>query len=894
MSQALFEIYRRKTIDLASTLVVKYRAAAQAINDSLSLRGYVVDPDDESTWKYYLNLAGQYHASDKVMTVKSLDTLQIIEFTRTNLQEHLATMREYQYGSEYFNDLVARYPDQEMLILGILHPVDMATAIAAEDGQILYYDPSLVEENETNLIPRLDRWIRNYMLRWNLGAYAAVDELFPTALWWILFTNIPNKIENIRFSNTHTIYAHSFHIRMFLAGQGKLDQYVDALTVKQLLFLYRNIRYLHRNVGKTETFQVLIERLLTDRGFPLAEWRMEHNTADMLEEIYPDVEFSRHGLNLASGTAGADTINIAQLLDKEIPAAKGNAFNLPEAEAEAQLRMENALSNTLTTKVLESSILDLTDAFPYTQSDMLLYHWIYMANTGRYNAFVTVDDPRTGGRLTLSTKDAFIAFMYCYNHAYGLDLERLPVLGVPMIRRPQVPTLAQLRKLVDPAVVPDALLSQLYTNLHLPPTQYISTEGFYRSTIAMYTNLMAQRFLWASQHDYKTRGQLKTAALHMYGTYQMDLGSEQTYAQWFNTLGIDLSEYSALDSEALAQSLLAAATGQDLKITLSLKEIQAAMLKLMGQLSSYSVQYLQSINAEPIKVVDWATIAPTKAEARGAELSTVNIISVRGLKLQGQARRLVFVDVADLSAQTTFNASTRQYDWMDIYMGVKEAGVPQFAQSMLLPRFDLLSSTSVKDQISDVSKFDTPNYLPVDRTPLSEAFLSLTSEHYVLNAEDRESLAERWEQWERTHPIVVEDPNYTIKSQYLEGYQAPSWTLPIKVLEGFDYPDALDLGLLTLDGPLTEQYPMPESFDLTLTDLPMFDGLETAVGEFTTHSLINFPDLPDLDLPAVTLRERLNGYSPRNIALNPVMYGFLVLGQMNPVLAGHTYTPPTP
>jgi hypothetical protein len=894
VSQALYEIYRRKNYDLASTLVVKFQAAAQAINDNLSLRGYVVNAADPTTWKYYLNLAGEYHPSDVVMTVKSLDTLQNIEFTRINLQQHLATAREYQYGGEYYNDLVARYPDQEMLILGILHPVPIAKALAAPDGQILYYNPALVEENETNVIPRLQQWIQNFLLRWNIGAYAAVDELYLSAVWWVLFTNIPNKLENIRFSNTHTIYAHSFHIRQFLASQGKLDQYVDALTTKQLLFLYRNIRYLHRNVGKTETFELLIKRLLTERGFPLAEWRMEHNTADMLDEIYPDIEFSRHTLNAGTTAAGVDTISVAQILDKEIPAAKGNGDNLGDVEATVTELMENSRFNQLTTKVLESSILDLTDAFPYTQSDLLLYHWIYMANTGRYNAFVTVDDPKSGGRLTLSVKDAFIAYMYLFNQARGLVLEQLPALGVRMIRRPVTPTFAQLRQLAEPKVVPDALLQRVFTNLHVLPNQYISTESFYRSVVAIYTNLMDQRFLWASQHDYKTRGQLKTAALNLYGNYLMDLGSDRTYAQWFAELGMDFSTYNSVDSEALGIELLSAATGTDLRIGLTLKEIQASMLKLMGQLSSYSVQYLQSINSDPIKVVDWTTTAPTVPNIRGAEHSQANVVVVRGLELRGRGRERMFIDIADLSAQVRFNSRVRQYDWVDMQLWFTQSAIPKLRQSMLLPRFDILSSTTLRSQITDVTKTSADYYRPIDRAPLVDAFVGLVADHYVLTEEDRENLVNRWADWEQTHPIVVEDPRYTITEPHLEGYVAPPWHLSVTTLTDLQYPDPVDLGTLVLTDPLAPQYPIDELLDLTLTELPAFDGLSTAVGAFTPHALLAFIDLPNLRAPVVALQQRLNGYSPRSVTLDPLMYGLLVLGDMNATLNGHQYTPPTP
>lgn len=74
MSQAQYAIYRQKVLDLASTLVVKSKATAHAINQATQRAGFAFNDNDPRTWKYYQNLAGQYHLSDKPMQVKSLDS----------------------------------------------------------------------------------------------------------------------------------------------------------------------------------------------------------------------------------------------------------------------------------------------------------------------------------------------------------------------------------------------------------------------------------------------------------------------------------------------------------------------------------------------------------------------------------------------------------------------------------------------------------------------------------------------------------------------------------------------------------------------------------------------------------------------------------------------------
>jgi hypothetical protein len=65
MSQTLHQIYQSKAIVLARTMVVKFHSIAEAINQTLIDQGYEVDENNPSTWKYYLNMFGEYHQADK-------------------------------------------------------------------------------------------------------------------------------------------------------------------------------------------------------------------------------------------------------------------------------------------------------------------------------------------------------------------------------------------------------------------------------------------------------------------------------------------------------------------------------------------------------------------------------------------------------------------------------------------------------------------------------------------------------------------------------------------------------------------------------------------------------------------------------------------------------------
>jgi hypothetical protein len=71
---------------------------------------------------------------------------------------------------------------------------------------------------------------------------------------------------------------------------------------------------------------------------------------------------------------------------------------------------------------------------------------------------------------------------------------------------------------------------------------------------------------------------------------------------------METEELSALELDLLANDILTQILGEDITGTSFLAELQKNMLELMERLSSYTVQYLQSINNTSYRVLD--TVMP--------------------------------------------------------------------------------------------------------------------------------------------------------------------------------------------------------------------------------------------------------------------------------------------
>lgn len=740
-----YNLYIANTIHLAQTMVVKHAGVADAINQALLLvynttgnEAYDVNLADPSSWKYYLNLAGSYHASDTMMQVISQDTLQTIDFTVANLAVNTATAQAYAPGSSYYLQLVAKYPTQELLIRGILHPIPIPTSLAAPDGTILWHDPSLVEANEMSLVLDIQQWIQTYLRRWYVAAFANADDLYLAACLGVMFSTLPSIILALRLKYVHTYQAHSYHITQFLASHGNLDAYAASMTKPQMLYFYRNIRYLQRNAGQQQTFRKLIDHLLTPRNLPLTTWGMTQNLATLETDLVPAIQFEQSALNAVAAESAGLTRTVQELLAYELNSAPANEAG-PERQAEVTQAMTWGKFDALATKVLESSALDTTDAAPYRLSDCLLNHWLYFASLGMYRAVVTVPDPVTGDTFTFTMLDAFIVYVYAYGMGYGLltGTEAVPnVWANKVIKRPLPPT-TEIMNLVDMTVLDQVDLQAVLFNAPLIPNQFLSISAFYTAVNAIHRFELYQHALFSTQGHTWKRAYLETATLYCFRDYEVALAPNLTFPQWFAQRGVDLSKLTTSQYQTLANDLVTGATGINLNTVESMANVQQAMLNIMRQLSSYSVQYLREINNSPIIVLERPSMRVGEVDSQAAASDHLTIPTGELFDLgAGGADTTAGIMAQDVSAYDWYASSSGRFEHLvnaDVLLSVQSVA----GNRVPMPQARVLS---VKDNLdfslANAVVGESSQYHPVGLTPLANAFSGLSVTFYTVTAAD--------------------------------------------------------------------------------------------------------------------------------------------------------------
>lgn len=639
MSNVYFDLYRDDTIKLVRSVIIKFSETARQINYQLE-RNYpiTVDQDAPTTWKYYMHLAGDYHSTDERMYVRSADTLELIEFSKANLIIHRATARAYAPGTTLYRSLVRQYPGQADLINGIIYPIDIQTAIDAPDGKILYYDTKYIEEQEDTLIYALQDWVDAFYLRWYNQQFNLVDDLFHAGFLGNLYTRMVPSIMAMRLDNAKTNRAHSHHIRQYLASHEHLDEYIPYLDTYQMLWLYRNINYIQRHVGSKNTFNRLVQNLLTRRGIPIIEYTLEQNSTNLLRDVKAKAEMIKHDINFNIIQDDTLPVPTEAIITREYPLARDNELVAFDTERDIQQDMGYSAYSVLPTRVYDSEVIDRSVSNVRSLQHVLLNEWLDLASSNRYRAFIQLPNPKNGVNMTMSVKDAFIVTMYCWMKTRDWLSPTIPKFIAYDVLRPRSPTFAELRKMSPIRLIPDRIITAIQ-DLTPPMGDYISTEQFYLDCHDAHQRYLRQWELYSFQEHMVGRGYCEQIVrMHYMNRMCTLVEGDVTWEDYFNTQGFDILDLSNPDMEQLMMDAVNIATGANLVKIITLGEVQRELLRLMSQLSSYIAQYLRNVEFTKFHVLGMVMPRIGDIEVKTGDTLIVPIVNI-GLRAYSEYER---------------------------------------------------------------------------------------------------------------------------------------------------------------------------------------------------------------------------------------------------------------
>lgn len=589
-----YKLYCQQNVDLAKSIVIKCESAAKIININLSSMGENIDYDKPETWKYYLNLNGEYFVSnsvaynndDKMMHINTSEDGTLVEFTKANLALYSLTKASFK---SYVNKLILDNPLQENLIYNIYRPIDINTAINAEDFQILRYDTSLVASNELSLMDKIQQWIYDFKDRYFKEDFQLSDPYYLQSFLGVMYINLPVAIMGFRHEVCGTPEVDQYHLWNYLNDHYELGSYKDALSTRQALWLYRNMVDVQRNAGKEWVLKELIDVLAKPKGLVANKFDFVKEESGNLLTGRGDGEFVKRVYDDNLIDLSRQPVEDPQtILYKTRDKASKNRKELSADQQELTTKGRYETKNLLPTGLIEFDLASTGIAELANDIQYRIEYWLYLSTLNMYNTNFTFDIPNSG-KIVLSARDAFILYEYARWASRGEELDEIrPYYARNVVSFDPSISITDFRQHVPVEYVSDEFIQETLDD-RIPN---IAVTG--PTTLERYAEAIIRRKLL---HDISIDNltELHSRAHHInviegvYVNYKCVLAPTGTsFNDWLSDKKIRKFSMTPADWESVMLDILFQCTGIDPE-NLGLGFSKRAMIEIIDRLTSYNL-----------------------------------------------------------------------------------------------------------------------------------------------------------------------------------------------------------------------------------------------------------------------------------------------------------------
>jgi len=492
-------------------------------------------------------------------------------------------------GTPYIN-LLQKYPKNLVLIRGILWPVEIETAMAAGDFQILYIDESLMSHGEKYLRATIQKWIDDFALRWNVAGYQASDPYYAADFISKLYALLPTAIRAMREAKEGTAFASNWHKKLRLSSHFGLSKYWQYLNDEQINFLYNNIRKLSYAAGTENNLIEFNERFLESVGLNLSFIRAvrkgtaQNSTVGFQSEPLKD--------NIESFFYGSSDF-VKRFSDRGYTglfkeSMRQNAENivLRNYNSPDTLRVVDVSQN-------KTSLSSLRDNIEEAMS-----YWAYMAFVKDYKGSFEVQVP-TFGSITINAKDAFILLTFCLNKISGNNFSHIPGFvckGVinENIDKPDV--LASISRLQnEKASSYYDHFNEMETSRYSLPTEIMNIEGFNVLMSEIRHQKLFDFILINSLNRAESKRIVKYTIKRCYIDKSISLtdGNSVLFSEWLNDMNVGVDENYGLDNCATLLSNIFKSLTDISDIDSGFTENQEKMVELLNEITSSRLFFIK-------------------------------------------------------------------------------------------------------------------------------------------------------------------------------------------------------------------------------------------------------------------------------------------------------------
>jgi hypothetical protein len=390
--------YMENILRLSRSITFKFSYIGKHINREYNKVGIRIS-DDKYTWKYYQHMAGIPYDDDEDIYIYVPDIDEKKVLSKELLAKYPKLHQDLlEYGTSY-NTLILEYSKQETLIKGILAPVDIETAIKAPEGAILSYSKALIGDNELSLILSLETYIKGMLSRWFIMDYAVIDDYYIPSILGLVYSKIPLEIMNIRLSKINTAEVHDYHLYEFFKSNKYLSNEVDVLTPESRMWLYKNIKYLNTNIGKSSTTESLIQDIFATNNLGIGELMLESSIPDVTNDYISTKKFKALKRNENYTLNNGKTYTLEEVATRE-----GDLSSV-------EILKSAKYGNKIPTKLFELDNIVLFDNDPISVFEIIISNWAFLTKNGSYNVSLEFKDPNTRDIYLLNNRQALLLLL---------------------------------------------------------------------------------------------------------------------------------------------------------------------------------------------------------------------------------------------------------------------------------------------------------------------------------------------------------------------------------------------------------------------------------------------------------------------------------------------------
>jgi len=575
--------------------------------------GFIID-DTEN--KYILNMSGQLSQFDNPVNFKLNNEEYVLsrDLITTNeyVKETLIKMDSFYDSLVDNNRLMATY------IKGCLASNTVEDTLSAKDGEILWYNDKLLENDRSIVISKAQKFIYDFLDIYHNKNYV-VDELYSAGLVSNLYSVLPMVILVEKLNLALTSSADDFHIYNFFKSYKGLDNEVDVLDRKTLIWLYGNLRYMKKHIGKNEVLDMLLRHIMDSLGIGVGKMYLEKslpifssNVTDIKNQYYTrELQVKQFGANESFNLNIGKTESVSKVLEREYQQGYIKDESLVEVEESLlNVKMKYSVPTKALTKVLPLDDIYLINLDDSNKFSYFLNTLIYQTEFNLNNYYINFLNPSDGLIYKLNSKQILGLFMYLMSKIFiGEDnptINTLSYVNVLDLEKAKNFNVNDYNLNTEEI----ALVTEITKDLNNLPSE-ISTLDSYRAYFNISYRILHKFWYYLSNVNdivYSTDLLFVINSLFKSGvsTYIQNI-SLKDYMLEVNSPILEVPDQSVV---VTFKRLLETILGENIYTIDKIKEIINKILKIGYKFTSYTVQFLYSNDLTYVVTGHYQTLKP--------------------------------------------------------------------------------------------------------------------------------------------------------------------------------------------------------------------------------------------------------------------------------------------